>query len=49
MADGSLKPIRESRIGDKVKAIDKRGFLIDSEIIDILHKDSNSSSIFLLS
>lgn len=46
MADGRSKSIKESKIGDKVKAINKNGLLVDSEIIEIFHKDSNSSSIF---
>lgn len=45
MTDGSLKSIKESKIGDKVKAIDKNGLLVDSEIIEIFHRDSNLSSI----
>lgn len=32
------------KIGDFVKAIDSNGNLIDSEIVSILHKDSNTTS-----
>lgn len=46
MTDGSIKMIMESNVGDMVKAVDTDGQLIDSEIIEIIHKDLNSSSKF---
>ncbi len=38
--------IGQVEIGDKLKAIDSNGQIVDSEVVSILHKDSNSSSKF---
>jgi hypothetical protein len=44
LADGSEKLIGQVEIGDKLKAIDSNGQAVDSEVVSILHKNSNSSS-----
>lgn len=33
------------KLGDLVKAVDSAGKLVDSEIISIMHKESNKPSI----
>ena len=44
MADGQTKPIIDAKIGDYVKAIDSFGHLVDTQIVSILHKNTNSTS-----
>ncbi len=42
--DGSTKSIMNLKTGDLVKAIDSNGNLINSEIVAIMHKNSNATS-----
>ena len=44
LSNGKSVPISDIKIGNMVKAIDSKGKLIDTEVIEILHRDSNSSS-----
>ena len=44
MKNGEKKLIGESQVGDIVKSIDSMGKLVNTEIISIMHKDSNSTS-----
>jgi len=47
LSDGTHKSIMSLKLGEIVKAIDSNGNLIDSEIVSILHKDSNATSILI--
>ena len=44
LANGETKRIMDSNVGEIVKAIDSNGNLIDTEIVSIMHKNSNSTS-----
>lgn len=44
MSDGTSKSMDQIKPGDLVKAVDSNGLYIDTEIVDILHKDTESTS-----
>ena len=46
LSDGSEKSVMNVELGDVVKAIDSNGNVIDSEIISIMHKDSQKEGNF---
>lgn len=50
LENGAKIPILNLKTGDIVKAIDSKGNLVNSEIVSILHKETNTSSnlIFLI-
>lgn len=43
-SDGTPMNIMDVKPGDFIKAVDSSGRLIDSEVVQILHKNLNSSS-----
>ena len=44
LENGESKLISESKIGDIVKSVDSNGQVVDSEIISIMHKNTNMTS-----
>lgn len=46
LENGSQIPIMDLKQGNIVKAVDSNGNLVNSEIISILHKQTNSTSKF---
>ena len=48
LLNGKNKSIMNLKTGDLVKAIDSYGNLINSEIVSIMHKNTNSTSIIKL-
>ena len=44
LGNGEKKKIIDVNIGDHVKAVDWMGKLIDTQVVSILHKNSNATS-----
>ena len=44
LGDGKIKSIMDVKLGDVVKAVDSIGDIIDSEVVSILHKESDKPS-----
>jgi hypothetical protein len=44
LGDGTIKSIMDVKLGDVVKAVDSIGDIIDSEVVSILHKESDKPS-----
>lgn len=43
LANGQQKAIIDVNIGDHVKAVDLMGNLVDTQVVSILHKNSNAT------
>ena len=48
LSNGEQKAIIDVNIGDYVKAVDLMGNLIDTQVVSILHKNTNSTSKYLI-
>ena len=49
MGSGEKKSINDAEIGDIVKSVDSKGNLINTEIVSIMHKNTNMTSKKLFS
>ncbi len=48
MENNLKKSIIDVKVGDVVKAVDSNGNLINSEVVSIMHKNSNEFGDFLI-